>query len=515
MTGGPEQDATTGATWHGRFRLELIIAATVVILIVIGAGISIGALAATASKATRQNSLAQQVAEQNSELTALRTQYLLTHEENTVQQWTAIYESLTAKLDQLIPASKAEKDVLAALKRNNLLRKSLFDQIVATYGVSVSGKTSVAEAQQKERQLVATLLGVAESVNRDAATYEILTRNRSITTQHTDLNVTLVLVGVIVFGVGFILLWVGRRVLGSVTQLKAGTEAVAGGDLDYRMDIRQRDEFGDLARDFNAMTGQLKEYRDGLERKVADRTAELAHANRELALLNLELEGYARTVSHDLRGPLSNIGVSVQLLAEASGQPDVEALRSEAIETSSLIDRSLKRSYALIDDLLALARASQMPAEIEDVEVTDLVSEILAEQRPEMEKRGIKLEVDADLGRVRAGRTHMYQLFSNIIANGVRHNDAAEPLLRIQHMQDGSEDVHCYSICDNGTGIPPEDLENVFIPFFKSGTGADTGIGLAIAQKVITVYCGEIRVYNDDGACFEFWLRDLAAGTDD
>jgi signal transduction histidine kinase len=61
---------------------------------------------------------------------------------------------------------------------------------------------------------------------------------------------------------------------------------------------------------------------------------------------------------------------------------------------------------------------------------------------------------------------------------------------------------------DNGPGIPACDIESVFLPFFKRGSSDDTGIGLAIVDKIVHLYGGEVTVFNDSGACFEFTLRD-------
>ena len=70
------------------------------------------------------------------------------------------------------------------------------------------------------------------------------------------------------------------------------------------------------------------------------------------------------------------------------------------------------------------------------------------------------------------------------------------------------EGAHLYKVCDNGPGIPKSDLETVFRPFFKRGKGSDTGIGLSIARKIVEVYGGHIRAYNEDGVCMEFSIKD-------
>jgi signal transduction histidine kinase len=61
---------------------------------------------------------------------------------------------------------------------------------------------------------------------------------------------------------------------------------------------------------------------------------------------------------------------------------------------------------------------------------------------------------------------------------------------------------------DNGAGISPTDLPNIFLPFYKGSDTGDTGIGLSTVAKIIKLYGGEITAYNDGGACFEFTMPD-------
>ena len=77
-----------------------------------------------------------------------------------------------------------------------------------------------------------------------------------------------------------------------------------------------------------------------------------------------------------------------------------------------------------------------------------------------------------------------------------------------ERLMEESGGRHSYLVCDNGSGIPPEDLERIFDPFFKGERGG-TGIGLAIVERIVKTYGGEIRAYNRDGPCFEFTLYDL------
>ncbi len=238
---------------------------------------------------------------------------------------------------------------------------------------------------------------------------------------------------------------------------------------------------------------------------------------RELALEllemgNTELEGYARTVSHDLRNPLSSISLANSMIEDALAEESGDRLVREVRESTASIERNTERCFMLVKDLLELARAGQEPESVEEVSVSEVVESILEERMDYLRGSGARIRTDGDLGHITADATHVYQVFSNLISNAVKHNDSPVPEVEIRNLARDGDPEHRYMVRDNGSGLPEEDLENVFVPFFRKGKGADTGIGLAIVDKVVRLYGGEVRVFNDGGACFEFVMRDMEPG---
>ncbi|MCJ7745771.1 MAG: PAS domain S-box protein [Actinobacteria bacterium] len=240
--------------------------------------------------------------------------------------------------------------------------------------------------------------------------------------------------------------------------------------------------------------------RDITERKLAE---------EKLLALNRELDGYAHAVSHDLRSPLASIMAANKTLQHMLKNPVPEDVGTSIDELIEIIDRNLEVSRALIEDLLVLAESGQVPREIQDVDVDAVVDRTLDERAEAIQKRGVNMDVDDDLGQVFANQTHIYQLFSNLIANAIKHNDSKNPVVKVSHLGDDENGGHRYLVRDNGSGIPPEAFDQIFVPFFKGKTG-ETGIGLAIVDKIVGVYGGTIKAYNDRGACFEFTLMDAA-----
>ena len=266
---------------------------------------------------------------------------------------------------------------------------------------------------------------------------------------------------------------------------------------------------------------ELAKHRENLEELIKERTAELEKLNdrlrveiseremaeKELLRLNEELDAYARTVSHELRTPLAGIWLALEYLERISGELSTERFEEEAKDTVLKAKSTVKKADEQVKRLLELAEAGQVPVDIVDVDVSEVVDGVLFDIEDEVARLGATVEVSGDLGLIRANPTHIHQLFSNLIVNAVKHCDSPEPRIEIALIGEESHKGHRYLIRDNGSGIPPELIDRLFSPFVKR-EGGGSGTGLAIVDKIVKIYNGSIRAYNDNGACFEFVLYD-------
>lgn len=225
-----------------------------------------------------------------------------------------------------------------------------------------------------------------------------------------------------------------------------------------------------------------------------------------LTSVNLELDAYAHTVSHDLKGPLSAIMLAAETLQALVRNGVVEDPTDTMGEIAQIISGHAEQAAALVDDLLVLAESGQAPVDVEDVDVTEVVAKIIDELEGDIRKVSARVEVPSNLGIITANRTHIRQVFANLLSNAVRYARSGSPVVRVEYMGKGDAG-HKYVVRDNGAGVPPGDLESIFKPFFK-GDGGTTGIGLATVHKIVETYGGKIRAYNDNGAVFEFTLND-------
>jgi len=243
---------------------------------------------------------------------------------------------------------------------------------------------------------------------------------------------------------------------------------------------------------------------------IARDISEIRRDEEELRRLNRELEGFAQTVSHDLRTPLTAMKLANDTLQKVWARRDTLDLDvdAEIRRFGEVIDLGARKSEALINDLLKLARAGQELPEVSEIDIDRVVARVLSENEAGIAEKGVRVEVDDDLGVVRGNETHLYQLFTNVIDNAIKHNDSPEPVVQVRRLGGFGGFGHRYAVKDNGSGIPEADLRNIFLPFFKGETG-ETGIGLAIVEKIVKLYGGTIRAYNNGGTTFEFFIRDM------
>jgi signal transduction histidine kinase len=317
----------------------------------------------------------------------------------------------------------------------------------------------------------------SEQANAGAADIQ----SRSATNTARIVPLVLAPVGLAIIVVISILLM--RDITSSLKVLKYGAVRFGNGDLDVVIDTGRGDEFSEVAEAFNNMA------------------AELRHTTGEL-------RQFAHTVSHDLKNPLSSATLAGGLLVEeleANPQATREGMPLD--ELARMVNNNIGHAIALIDELLHLAEAGQCPADVEDVRIAAVVEQVIGEHADDIEKRGITISVTEDLGCVRANGAQMYQVFSNLLSNAIRYQREGDRVIEIAYLGKNDSGAHSFRLRDSGPGIDPDLVDDIFEPFIKGEDGG-TGIGLATVQKLVAVYGGRITARNDEGAVFEFTLKD-------
>jgi signal transduction histidine kinase len=230
-------------------------------------------------------------------------------------------------------------------------------------------------------------------------------------------------------------------------------------------------------------------------------------ADEEICKANRELDFFSHAVAHELRGPISTISAAAVLIEDLLEQSDPERFNTELRNLSAILSSGAARADHMIRDLLEMARAQQAPGEVSPVEVRSVVGRIVSERAADIERKGVEVRLGDDLGTVVANPTHIYSIFSNLVSNAILHNDNERPALEVHRLGPEVEGAHRFRVKDNGSGSTLEGLDDPFSPFSAGETGG-VGLGLAIVDRLVKLYEGEISVAMDDGVSFEFTVTD-------
>lgn len=262
---------------------------------------------------------------------------------------------------------------------------------------------------------------------------------------------------------------------------------------------------------------ELEAYRHRLEEMVEERTSELAHANwklqeeirervraeEELRLLNQELDAFAHTVSHDLRGTVSVIDGFARTALQASETGD----REEERECLEKVIQAAERMDRFIEALLAYARAAHSLEEGETVNLERVVKEVTSALQEEVTRRGASLVVGSGLPTVAASEVALYQVLYNLLSNALKFSSGdREPRVELTCRCEGGKAV--MAVKDNGVGILEEDRERIFLPFVRCGQPElqGLGIGLATVKRVVEGWGGEVWVESTPGEGSTFFF---------
>lgn len=222
----------------------------------------------------------------------------------------------------------------------------------------------------------------------------------------------------------------------------------------------------------------------------------------ELTARNAEMENFVYTISHDLKTPLITITGFTGLLAKDMERGD----RVNAEDSLAEIRKAGVEMLHLIDDLLELSRSGRIIGERQPVSLGTLFGDAVAQLRERIAAAGARVEFGADLAGLNVDRRRMQQVLTNLIDNAIkyRHRDRPPAVEVGGEWRDGEARIH---VRDNGRGIRPEYLKRLFGLFERFDTDVEgTGVGLAIARRIVEVHGGSMWVESVPDAGSTFWI---------
>jgi signal transduction histidine kinase len=254
---------------------------------------------------------------------------------------------------------------------------------------------------------------------------------------------------------------------------------------------------------------EVRKLNADLERKVAERTAELAERAKDLERSNMELQQFAYVASHDLQEPLRTIASFTQLLAKRYG----DKLDDKAREFIAFAVDGSKRMQTLINDLLSFSRVGTQGRPLVPVSTDAVLDAVLKSIKRGIEESRAIVTRDA-LPVVLADELQLSQLLQNLIGNAIKFRREGAPTVHV-----GAERTLTgwnISVRDNGIGVSPEYSDRIFVIFQRLHTKTQypgTGIGLAICKKIAERHGGRIWLEPTPGggSTFLFSIADGAS----
>jgi len=277
--------------------------------------------------------------------------------------------------------------------------------------------------------------------------------------------------------------WLTRPIL----HLRTASMQIAEGNLGARVESKlekRGDEFGDLARDFNAMAGRIETLLSSQRQLISD-------------------------VSHEFRSPITRINLALDLARRRLGEAD-EFDRMSA---------DLDKLNEMIGRLLTVARleSGAAPIAFDRVDLGSLVGEIVDDAQLEAAGRPCTIVCDCEAEfAVRGDENLLRSAIENIVRNAVYYTAPnTEVRVTLAFAESGPQRIRL-SVVDRGPGVPASDLDLIFKPFHRVADARDrqsggAGLGLAIASRVVALHHGSIRAANREGGGLEITLQLPAA----
>jgi signal transduction histidine kinase len=276
------------------------------------------------------------------------------------------------------------------------------------------------------------------------------------------------LIGLAVVSAGLVLAWIlAGSIARPVEKLRGAAGRLGRGDLDARVEPEGPREIDELGRSFNRMAGEV--------------SSNLA-AQRD----------FVANASHQLRTPLTGLKLRLEAIRGEGGTAAEEAAKAEA---------ELDRLSALVDDLLALARASSDQARPERVDLREALRAAGRRWAAPVATAGRDLAIDeGEAGEVWAAPADVAHVLDNLIDNAIRYSPPGARIT-VNPVRDGGRPG--FVVSNTGPGIPPEERERIFERFFRGtggrATGPGTGLGLAIVAELAERWGGSVELLDGPG----------------
>jgi signal transduction histidine kinase len=279
-----------------------------------------------------------------------------------------------------------------------------------------------------------------------------------------------------------------------IKRLAEITKKISEGDRNLRAPLREQDETYSLAQSFNIMLDHLQLTHNSLEKSLEllqEKQVQLVESEKR-ASIGLLVSG----VAHELNNPLNNISLTAETMMEDLDEVSRDELKSYVLD---IVSQS-ERAHNIVENLLDFARARRSTA-METLDVVSVVRASLGLISNQLKVNNIRLEQDIPDTPcyVRGNRSKLEQVFISMYINAIQAM-SEEGTLTISVKPDMKNGNISIAIDDTGRGIPEEDINKIFEPFYTTkAVGKGTGLGLSVSHSLVKEHNGKIEVQSTVG----------------
>jgi len=276
-------------------------------------------------------------------------------------------------------------------------------------------------------------------------------------------------------------------------------------ELARGLDIKRRDEVGDIARSGKRLFEELIQFHEKLEQRVHDRTRELRRANAELEKANDKLkslsnekDAFVAKISHDLRQPLNAIFLQVEALKLS----DLDEIQKDDVER---IHQHAERELRLVNDILEYQKIIMGAESLhrDTIDVGRALDDLATVHGPVARARGVGFSTACppDTGQLVADERRLRQILGNLVSNACKFTRDGAVTVEAKPLDvDGDAWVE-FTVGDTGRGMSPEEQAKAFEPFVsnKQDNAGGTGLGLPICRELVQQMGGRIGFVSELG----------------
>jgi len=312
-------------------------------------------------------------------------------------------------------------------------------------------------------------------------------------TRENETKVILLTLGSMIVISVFLWYFFLRLITRPVRRIVAATNAVAAGNLSFKLEVKRNDELGHLGNSFNEMT-----------RNLAEAQTQLYHSDKLASIGRL-----AAGVAHEINNPLTGVlTYSSFLLKRAKDDPEMKA-------DLEIIVRETKRCRDIVKDLLDFARP--VPPNKKSVNVNEIIERALNIVANQLIFYHIDVhkQLNASLPEISIDSGQLQQVFINLLVNAadaIGDEGGTISVITSAVHADGKEYAQI-EVADTGCGIAQENLSKIFEPFYSTKDQKGIGLGLSIVERIMEKLGGQVGVKSEVGAGSTFWFTLPAANS--